>query len=390
MTVYEYVKVLSEDIGPRPSGSYNSEKTAEYLQKELKRIGVDDVDIQEFILRPDFWIGTALLAVIFSSLVLISFLLIPILAVILAIALPILTILEIDNGMEITMQFLPSNQGRNVIGIEKPIGNSQRRVIICAHHDSKTQAIPINIRGPILLLVLLSMVYLLLASVVNTIISLFFPLAIAMSTALGVGVVLVVIFYFIYLILNYRTKYADQSPGAEDNASAVGVVLEVAKNLQNVPLSSTEVWFLFTDGEEIAMKGAIEFIKSDKKTLMNSIVINLEGCGIDAPIAYSEREMSVRRSRTSEQVIWLIRKAAESIGEKAESMGRAVTTDGYQFARHGYSVSTIWRQDDALEEVVHTSRDSIERLSSDAMERTVRLVEECLRIFDEKGPIEIV
>ncbi|MHA1907201.1 MAG: M20/M25/M40 family metallo-hydrolase [Candidatus Thorarchaeota archaeon] len=383
MAAYDYVKVLSVDIGPRPSGSYNNEKTTEYLRQELKRIGVDEVDMQEFTLRPDFWIGTAILGFSFSVAILFTFIFIPLIALVLSIVLPLFTILEIDDGKEISMRLLPSKLGRNIIGKEKPIGESKKRVILCAHHDSKTQAIPIKIRGPVLLLVLLSMIYLLLASVVRVLLISFLPLAVEISTWFGYGVILIVCFFFIYLVLNYMTKNIDQSPGAEDNATAVGVLLEVAKNLQNVPLSSSEVWFLFTDGEEIAMRGAIEFIKEDRSNLLYSLVINVEGCGIDAPISYSEKEMSVRRASASGQVIELIQNAAKSVGELAVSMGKAMTTDGYQFAKHGYKVSTIWRHSQEIEEVVHTSLDNIERLNPEAMEKSVRFIEECLRIFDE-------
>ncbi len=382
MTAYKYVKILSVDIGPRPAGSDSNKRTAEFLRNELETIGIDEVGTQEFTLRPDFWNGTALLAVTFTLAILFMLVYSPLIALILSVALPILTVLEVDSGKEITMRFLPSKTGRNIIGKEKPSGRSAKRIILCAHHDSKTQAIPIRVRSTILLLVLLSMFYLFVISLMTVLSVTIISQATSLTNIIGNGMLLVVPFIFIYAILNFITRFVAQSPGADDNASSVGVALEVAKKLKEEPLSETEVWFLFTDGEEIAMKGAIEFVKTHHETLSESMVINIEGCGVDAPLAYSTKEMSLRTAKTSARVIDLFQRAAEATGEEAFPISRAVTTDGYQFARHGYDVATVWRFSNEVREVAHTSKDNMNRIDSAALDNTVRFIDACLREFD--------
>ncbi len=382
MTAYEYVKVLSVDIGPRPAGSDNNRRTAEFLRNELEIIGVDEVGTQEFALRPDFWNGTALLAITFTLAILFMLTFYPLFALILSVALPVLTVLEVDSGKEITMRFLPSKTGRNIIGKEKPSGESTKRIILCAHHDSKTQAIPIGVRSYIILLVLVSMLYLFVISLMTVLSVTVLPQAMEITNLVGRGMLLVVPFFFIYAILNYIARFVAQSPGADDDASAVSVILEVAKKLKEEPLSETEVWFLFTDGEEIAMKGAIEFVKTHHEILAESTVINIEGCGVEAPLAYSTKEMSLRTAETSERVIALFQRAARVAGEEAFPISRATTTDGYQFAKHGYDVSTIWRFSDEVREVAHTSKDNMNRIDSAALDNTVRFIDACLREFD--------
>lgn len=51
------------------------------------------------------------------------------------------------------------------------------------------------------------------------------------------------------------------SPGANDNASGVAVVLELARRLARDRLRQTEVWLAFTDGEEV---GAQEWPPSSR------------------------------------------------------------------------------------------------------------------------------
>jgi Peptidase family M28 len=50
-------------------------------------------------------------------------------------------------------------------------------------------------------------------------------------------------------------------PGASDAMSAVGAMLEAIRSLQSDTLKS-EVWFLITDGEELGLRGAANFVRT--------------------------------------------------------------------------------------------------------------------------------
>lgn len=73
-----------------------------------------------------------------------------------------------------------------------------------------------------------------------------------------------------------------QGPGASDNLAAVAAMLETARSLWNMPVLN-DVIFLFTDGEEIGLKGARAFV--DKHPLAGDIgvVLNFEARGISGP-----------------------------------------------------------------------------------------------------------
>lgn len=72
----------------------------------------------------------------------------------------------------------------------------------------------------------------------------------------------------------------ENSPGADDNASGVAAMLEIASQLQSVSLDK-EVWFVAFDLEEPGLHGSYHFLKSlDLETLARiDAVINLDMIG---------------------------------------------------------------------------------------------------------------
>lgn len=383
MTAFDYVKKLSVDFGPRPVGSDANRATAEYLLNELKDIGLSEQRTDEFRLRPAFWSGTAAFALVFAVLVYLFFMSIPFIALLLSLLLPILVIIDVDSGREVVMKLLPSAIGRNVIGIENPSDPITKNVVLCAHHDSKTQAIPLQFRGSMFVIVYLCILYLLAASIISSVFHYIFPQLEFLVTPLSYGLIFVILFYILYFILNVISRFIQQSPGAEDNAAAVGILLQVAKQLKITPMKNVQVWFLFTDGEEIGMRGAHEFVNRYKDVLTQSYIVNVEGCGTMGPIAYSRKESSILSTVTSQEVIDILCEAARRTNEDINPMDEFSTSDGYAFAKKGYRVSTIWRYNKDAVDVTHTVHDSLERLEPEALDATVQYLCEVLKIVDD-------
>ncbi len=74
------------------------------------------------------------------------------------------------------------------------------------------------------------------------------------------------------------------APGAGDDGAGVAASLEVARMLKQMPQLNHDILFLITDGEELGLLGAREFV--DKKKLLTSqidVVINLEARGTAGP-----------------------------------------------------------------------------------------------------------
>ena len=73
-------------------------------------------------------------------------------------------------------------------------------------------------------------------------------------------------------------------PGASDNASAVGALLETARALKasGRPLTN-DVIFLFSDGEEVDLMGAEAFVEEHPWAKDVGLVLNLEARGRAGP-----------------------------------------------------------------------------------------------------------
>lgn len=76
-------------------------------------------------------------------------------------------------------------------------------------------------------------------------------------------------------------------PGTGDDGVGVAAVLEVARLLQREPPARNDVIFLFTDGEEVGMRGAQAFVRHP---LFESVelVINLDARGTSGPAVMFE------------------------------------------------------------------------------------------------------
>ncbi len=79
---------------------------------------------------------------------------------------------------------------------------------------------------------------------------------------------------------------AERTPftaGANDNASAVGLVLALAETLVKQPLRHTRVWLVCTGCEEVQHYGAIDFFRRHRRELVRPSVIAFEMLGCAGP-----------------------------------------------------------------------------------------------------------
>jgi hypothetical protein len=106
------------------------------------------------------------------------------------------------------------------------------------------------------------------------------------------------------LVLAAICIQADLTPftaGANDNATAVGMVLTLAEQLEQSPLQHTRVYLACTGCEEVQHYGAIDFFKRHREEMVNprALVFEMLGCagptwltreGIIIPF-YSDKEL---------------------------------------------------------------------------------------------------
>ncbi|MGH7445840.1 MAG: M28 family peptidase [Longimicrobiales bacterium] len=115
------------------------------------------------------------------------------------------------------------------------------RYILMAHRDSKSQILPLSLRGPAILLGILAWIALLMLAI--------------LSLARFVGMVPVVLVGIVAFVCGFALAVSwadDRSPGALDNASGLAALLGVAAREKN----AADVAFLITDAEELGLAGA--------------------------------------------------------------------------------------------------------------------------------------
>ncbi len=87
----------------------------------------------------------------------------------------------------------------------------------------------------------------------------------------------------VLLAICWEADRAPFSPGANDNASAVAMVLTLAEALITSPLKHTRVWFVLTGCEEVQHYGMIDLIKRHKAEWLAPKVLVFEMLGVAGP-----------------------------------------------------------------------------------------------------------
>ncbi len=191
-------------------------------------------------------------------------------------------------------EYLPRGPSQNVILVVPPSGEVHRRVVISAHLDSHRAVIWFATNFLVTL-------YGFLAPIVlwGTLAA---PLFYALSILTGLqvfgwlGFGLAVLQFFAWFT-GVTADLGVYSPGANDNASSVGVALSLAERMQETPLADVEVWFVFSGCEETGCDGMRVFVDEYGSQLKDALFINLELVGIGERLVYLQSEGIFRRRR---------------------------------------------------------------------------------------------
>ncbi|MFP4661564.1 MAG: M20/M25/M40 family metallo-hydrolase [Halanaerobiales bacterium] len=85
----------------------------------------------------------------------------------------------------------------------------------------------------------------------------------------------------IFIVSHYDS--VPEGPGASDDGVAVAAMLESLRALKDLPPLKNDIVFLFTDGEEIGLRGARAFMDNNPLADDIALVLNLEARGTGGP-----------------------------------------------------------------------------------------------------------
>ncbi|MFC9872971.1 M20/M25/M40 family metallo-hydrolase [Nocardia salmonicida] len=201
--------------------------------------------------------------------------------------------LEVSGRLNVVKRLLPARRGTSVSARIPAEGATRRTLVLVAHHDAAHMGMvwhPHAVAGSRLLA----------KSTGRALPSHAMPLAALVAAAMPsrkvrTGAAVVMATSAALMVQSMRSPTA---PGANDNASGVAAVLEVARQLTLDPLPGTGVVVVFPGGEEAANGGIREWLHKNRRHLdpTATLVVNLDAVGSRGPLGVARREGLTNRS----------------------------------------------------------------------------------------------
>jgi len=292
---FEHIDKLAYEIGPRLAGTRGEQQAAGYIQKQLESYGYK-VEAQEF----DF-VDRAARVQVGACLLAAAFIVTLFLPGIIALAV-FLIALAVFSSLP---KLMPKQKSKNIITTYKP-ENSKKRLMITAHYDSARCVVnyELQVFAKLALIPLISVALIFLLVRAAGVLPISWP----------IWLILAFIFLPVCGGMFWAARSKQVSPGANDNASGISVMLEVARVTHELQLSS-EVTFVAFGAEEQGLAGSRAFVEKQKFEGEN-FILNLDMVGVGKQTFVVEGNGLVRKHRTSKKLDEVLTKCCESVGLK--------------------------------------------------------------------------
>ncbi len=251
-------------------------------------------------------------------------------------------------------------------GINLFAGPPRPRHLIVAHHDSKSQPVPMALRLLAVAVAIASWLLLATGAALQAV-AIASPVATGLLASAGVAAGLVLA----------ACTVGNASPGALDNASGVAALIAIASRMKG----HDGIAFLVTDAEEAGMAGASAAAGG---LAFLSGVINLDGLDDRGPIQLMGPHGTPRRGGAP-RLEAALAAAAHSCGvaSRSRAVPRGLMVDHIAFTRAGVPAITVMRGTLRSIVRVHRPSDNLERLRGDGAVLAADIVCRALASLDE-------
>ena len=319
-----HIRALAVDIGPRGPAREGERQAAQYAKNQFEKSGLQP--IWETFMSARSIFHPHLLA---SALMLVAFILFPLAGKISAIVSALLSVfvlvselLELSFHNNPFRMMVPKGQSQNVWAVIPPAGEHKRDLVLVGHLDSQRTPIIFSTQRWVNAydrFTMITFACFILQFVVYSL-AIFFSITWAWYASIPAAVCAI--------LLAAMCLQAEATPftaGANDNASAVGMVLTLAKELVTNPLEQTRVFTVCTGCEEVQHYGMIDFYKRHQADLINPTALVFEMLGCSGP-AWLTREGIIVPFKADPQLVQL----AENLARENPEWGAypAVTSGG--------------------------------------------------------------
>ncbi|TFG06460.1 MAG: M28 family peptidase, partial [Promethearchaeota archaeon] len=249
-------------------------------------------------------------------------------------------------------------------------------VVFMGHWDSKSQTFPSSLRIILIILAVFGALILVIIYLILSIIRIFIPFEIYLLNLILFSSSIVIA---IIGSLNFFNKTGNQSPGAYDNASAVGVVIELARYFKNNPLNNIDFIFLAPSSEELNLGGIKDFLKKHKEEfdIDTTYFINYDLIGGNIiKLIYS---FGIPRKVSSHKLNKLFLNSAKELNLKIKDqyLPTGAWSDYMPVVYEGFEA--CWLATLPGLKMVHTKNDNMELITNkglkDILELTIKVIE---------------
>jgi len=375
---YEHVKALAEEIGPRGSCTAQEKQAGDYIYKYFSQCGLE-TRRETFSAVTSFSWAFSLLYLFFVLAAGIFPFHQPV-GFFIALFAMVAFYFE-SNTFPVISRIIPKRGSQNIIADLPAKSKAIRKVVVMAHYDSSRSALNFspqmvkNFRGSYLLMVgsmvLIVFLYFLGTwSGLNPSIFWYFSLPPALYL------------FSTFLLLAHRELTGVYTPGGNDNASGVSVLLELGRVLAHLPLYTTSVTLLATGAEESGTNGALYYVKKNRPS-KDTYFINLDNLGIGKVSVITE-EGILGSKPSSPELVATARAVVQEKGLELDFRGyKLLTTDGTVTLMRNYPTMGIMAFDqDGLLPNWHWPTDKGEFVEPKNLEIVKELVLGVLRKID--------
>ncbi|MYA72262.1 M28 family peptidase [Candidatus Poribacteria bacterium] len=246
--------------------------------------------------------------------------------------------------------------------------NNTPTFLFVAHYDSKSQVLPIAVRMVAYGVAIVGLIALTIVMLVKVIALIWLPNYIVW------GIAGITSFCLLLLQINLTEN---RSPGGFDNASGVGVMLEVARVMMARD-EKKSLTFLATGAEEYGMCGALRYIQAhaDEYDRENTYVINLDGLGVGDGVNLITR-YGIPPTRTTRTLRNLFRTSSEALGIRVSEryLPIGVGLDSIPIASRGFETVTLTAKGvGSVALKIHSKQDQSELLNEESLQQVGELI----------------
>lgn len=381
----EHVRVLAVDIGPRGPTREGERRGALYAKEQFERLGLqphwETFRSARSIFHPHL-IG--------SLLMLLAFILFPLggrltaaIAAVLSILVLVNEVLELSFRDNLFRWIVPKGESQNVYALLPPQGEHRADLILVGHVDSQRTPLIFKNRTWVKIydrFTFVAFATFILQAILYTLAAIFgwsWVWYVTILTAICA------------LLLAAMCIQADLTPftaGANDNATAVGMVLTLTEELLRQPLQHTRVWAVITGCEEVQHYGMIDFYKRHLPELKSprAVVFEMLGCagpawvtreGIVVPFHSDTKMVALAEQLSAENPQWGAY-AAKISG------GNSELSDAVRFGVPGITFFGLTSDGEAP--YWHQVEDTFDKMNPEVMEKTWQMVLNFIRHLDSQ------